>query len=88
MKIIRSIELKHFRSFLGTPRPYTTKMTELSDVNIFSGANDSGKSNVLRALNLFFNGKISNNEELDFNRDFFIGQKERVQKVIETCRKT
>ncbi len=83
MKIIKTIEIKHFRSFLGTPKTYATELTNLSDVNIFSGANDSGKSNVLRALNLFFNDKVSNNEMLNFERDFFIGKKERVQRVIE-----
>lgn len=33
------------------------------------GANDAGKSNVLRALNLFFNGKTDPDEPFDFGRD-------------------
>lgn len=83
MRIIKQIEIKNFRSFLGTPKPYATELLDLKDVNIFSGANDSGKSNVLRALNLFFNKEVGIDEPLNFDRDFFIGKKERVQKVIE-----
>ncbi|MEI6229042.1 MAG: AAA family ATPase [Candidatus Saccharibacteria bacterium] len=83
MNIIKKIEIKHFRSFLGSPSTYATELLGLGDVNILSGANDSGKSNVLRALNLFFNDHVGFNEPLLFERDFFIGKKERVQKVIE-----
>lgn len=83
MKIIEKIEIKHFRSFLGSPKPYAIEVTNLKDINIFSGANDSGKSNVLRALNLFFNDEIASNTPLVFERDFFVGKQESVQKVIE-----
>ena len=83
MRIIEKIEIKHFRSFLGTPKPYAIEVANLRDINIFSGANDSGKSNVLRALNLFFNDEIASNTPLVFERDFFVGKQELVQKVIE-----
>jgi len=83
MKIIEKIEIKHFRSFLGSPKPYAIEVTNLKDINIFSGANDSGKSNVLRALNLFFNDEIASNIPLVFERDFFVSKQESVQKVIE-----
>lgn len=39
-------------------------------MNIFSGSNDSGKSNVLRALNLFFNNEIAPGVTFDKERDF------------------
>ena len=48
-----------------------TQITKLKDLNIFSGSNDSGKSNILRALNLFFNKRTSLNEFLNFEKDFF-----------------
>lgn len=83
MKIIEEVQIVHFRSFLGTPKKYETKIINLRDVNIFSGANDSGKSNVLRALNLFFNDEIAYGVPFDFERDFFAGKKDSVQKVIE-----
>ncbi|MNH55690.1 hypothetical protein D3C73_74310 [compost metagenome] len=39
-------------------------------LNVFFGENDTGKSNVMRALNLFFNGRIDRNYDFDFNVDF------------------
>ena len=83
MKIIDKIEIKHFRSFLGTPQIYEAQILDLIDLNIFSGANDSGKSNILRALNLFFNNEISYGTPFEFDRDFFLGKKGAEQKVIE-----
>ncbi len=83
MKIIEKIEIKHFRSFLGTPSQYETVIYDLVDLNIFSGANDSGKSNILRVLNLFFNDEISYGIPFDFDRDFFVGKKDASHKVVE-----
>lgn len=83
MKIIEKIEIKHFRSFLGAPKPYEVNIENLTYLNIFSGANDSGKSNILRALNLFFNNEISSNVLLEFDRDFFVSKKSLSHKVIE-----
>lgn len=64
MKIIKKIEIKHFRSV------FDQGVEELNHLNIFGGQNDSGKSNVLRALNLFFNNQTSFLEEFDFRSDF------------------
>ncbi|MHB9143009.1 MAG: AAA family ATPase [Paludibacter sp.] len=83
MKLIEKIEIKHFRSFLGTPNKYETVIENLSDLNIFSGSNDSGKSNILRVLNVFFNNEISQGVPLDFERDFFWGKRNAGHKVIE-----
>jgi hypothetical protein len=50
------------------------------------GANGSGKSNLLRALNLFFNGVIENQLPLDLGRDFYDPEAKRKVKrqiVIE-----
>lgn len=60
---IISIAIKNFRSI----RRLSLK---ISDFNIFVGTNDAGKSNVLKALNLFFNNKVDALNEYDFNRDF------------------
>lgn len=70
MNIIRQIEIKNFRSF-GNRNKESYKIYKSSDLNIISGANDSGKSNILRALNLFFNGHTNLNQFFDFDRDFF-----------------
>ncbi len=70
MDIISKIEIKHFRSFDGGKDQPKVRIENLTDVNVFSGSNDSGKSNVLRALNLFFNGEISPGVLFEKDRDF------------------
>ncbi len=47
---IHSIRIKNFRSIKN-------EYLEAKDMNIFVGLNDAGKSNVLKALNLFFCGE-------------------------------
>ncbi len=66
MKIIEKIEIKYFRSFSDKK----VEIVKLKDVNIFSGGNDSGKSNVLRALNLFFNDEVSQGVKFNLEKDF------------------
>lgn len=83
MRIIEKIEIKNFRSFLGTRKDDKAEIMEIADLNIFSGSNDSGKSNILRALNLFFNDEIDNVHKFNFENDFNISKKELTQKVIE-----
>lgn len=63
MQIIHSVEINYFRSI------YQFRINRLKDLNIFVGGNDSGKSNMLRALNLFFNNEVSENRKLDFLQD-------------------
>ena len=70
MDIISKIEIKHFRSFDGGKDQDKVRIDSLTDINVFSGANDSGKSNVLRALNLFFNDEVSPGVKLEKDRDF------------------
>lgn len=50
---IDKVEIKQFRCFDGGSKQQNVELFDLKDVNIISGANDSGKSNILRALNLF-----------------------------------
>ncbi len=48
---IEKIEIQYFRSI------YRETIYGLSDLNVFTGRNDVGKSNILKALNLFFNNE-------------------------------
>jgi predicted ATP-dependent endonuclease of OLD family len=58
---IQSIQIKNFRSIQQSPVP-------LTNLNLLVGKNDSGKSNFLRALDLFFN--YNKGYALDWERDF------------------
>lgn len=61
--IITSIRIKNFRSIKNA-------LIKVKDMNIFVGLNDVGKSNVLKALNLFFNGNTDYDTPFDFKKDF------------------
>ena len=63
MITIQRVHVKNFRSLVD-------ETIELSDYNFFVGKNDSGKSNVLKALNLFFNNKTDFNTPYDFDCDY------------------
>ena len=60
MYLIKKIEIRNFRSI------YDVEIDEASDVNVISGVNDVGKSNIIKALNLFFNYQES---PVNFERD-------------------
>ena len=61
--VIRNITIKNFRSIRrGSIRAEA--------FNVFVGMNDAGKSNVLKALNLFFNDQVDSNSPFDYQRDF------------------
>ena len=66
MQYIDKIEISKFRSF------GEDNVIECGKLNVFSGSNDSGKSNVIKALNLFFNERTdiftSFIPENDFNK--------------------
>ena len=64
MQHIREIEIKYFRSI------YNLKFKNLIDCTVFSGKNDSGKSNILKALNLFFNNQTDWKTPFSFQNDF------------------
>lgn len=57
---IKSIHVENFRSIKSID-------AELSQLAIFVGKNDCGKSNILRALNLFFNGETNPGVEFAFD---------------------
>ncbi|CAN5379236.1 AAA family ATPase [soil metagenome] len=60
---IRSIHVENFRSIRSID-------ADLRDLSIFVGRNDCGKSNILRALNLFFNDETNPGVEFDFSEDY------------------
>lgn len=60
---ITEILIKHFRSI-------TNINISVERLNMFVGLNDVGKSNVLKALNLFFNNETDYNEKFIFESDF------------------
>ena len=61
--IIDKIEISNFRSLHH-------QIIDCKELNIFSGLNDTGKSNVLKALNLFFNNETDFQKKLNFTEDF------------------
>jgi hypothetical protein len=70
MQLIKKIEIHRFRSISDIS-------IEAAELTILSGLNNSGKSNVLRALNLFFNGETSYGSPFNFRKDYnraFTGQ--------------
>lgn len=67
MIIISKVNIEYFRSLKKT------SIKDLNHLNVFSGKNDIGKSNVLKALDTFFN-----KSQIDFIDDF---NKERLTEV-------
>ena len=61
--VISKIEINSFRSLQRVT-------IDAGNTNVFSGLNDVGKSNVLKALNLFFNGQTDFGIKLNFNADY------------------
>lgn len=63
LRLIRGIEISYFRSI------YKMRLDDLAEATILFGRNDCGKSNILRALNLFFSNETNPYQALDFVRD-------------------
>lgn len=75
---IKTISIKHFRSI-------TSVNISADKLNIFVGLNDIGKSNILKALNLFFNGETDYNQGFVFEKDFskLFPEKNKKQKKLK-----
>lgn len=63
MQLIKKIEIHYLRSI------YSASLDPVGDLNLFFGRNDSGKSNILRALSLFFNEETDPGAVFDFDVD-------------------
>jgi len=65
MKLITDIAIKGFRSIRNA------ELSGVEDFTAFAGLNNSGKSNFLRALNVFFNDHTDPDKGLDVDGDYF-----------------
>lgn len=74
MKLINKITIKYFRSI------YTATLKNCNNLNIISGKNDVGKSNILKALNLFFNNESDWKKVFNFLNDFSKNRLDQVRK--------
>ncbi|HID9775151.1 TPA: AAA family ATPase [Pseudomonas aeruginosa] len=63
VKLIKEVEVAYFRSI------YKEQVSNCSNTNILFGRNDSGKSNFLRAINLFFNNETNPGQPFNLERD-------------------
>jgi predicted ATPase len=63
-RFLTSVQVTDFRSIAAS------RVGDLGDVTPLVGLNGSGKSNLMRALNLFFNGTIEADQRIDLRRDF------------------
>ena len=61
--MIKTITIKNFRSI-------DFAQINCGHITAFVGKNDAGKSNIIRALNLFFNNNTDYDTPYDFDRDF------------------
>jgi len=77
MKFIKSIKIRSFRSC------EKIFIEDCSDFSTFLGLNNSGKSNILRALNLFFNGEIEPGYKFLLERDGNFLEKKREKKQVK-----
>lgn len=73
---IRSIYVENFRSIKSVT-------AELSQFSVFVGKNDCGKSNILRALNLFFNNQTNPGTNFSFQEDYNFFAIERARRAKE-----
>jgi len=63
--LITAVEVTNFRSLREV------HLTDLTAADAIVGPNNSGKSNLLRALNLFFNDEVEPDEPLDLSVDHY-----------------
>lgn len=71
---ISEVRVTNFRSLVDAN-------VNLTGYTALVGLNDAGKSNLLRAMNLFFNGETDLGEQLSFERDFSQNAKTGVKKA-------
>ncbi len=76
---IKQIHIRNFRSIVNVT-------LNVEKMNIFVGLNDAGKSNVLKALNLFFNNETEPGRQFNFENDYskfaISGQKQAKEIII------
>jgi len=78
MELISEIEISGFRSIKNDT------LSEIKSFTTLAGLNNSGKSNYIRALNLFFNKEVEPQLGFNFNRDYhrlYIGSKKKYKNI-------
>lgn len=65
MRLLSKVQIQGFRSIRSV------EIAPLADLTSFAGLNNSGKSNVLRALNAFFNDETDPGQPVDVDADYF-----------------
>lgn len=73
---INAVHIRNFRSILSFSE-------RVRDLNIFVGQNDDGKSNLLRALDLFFSHDKNDGYDFDWSHDYCCFAPKRVRKAEE-----
>ncbi|MCU0466957.1 MAG: ATP-binding protein [Arcicella sp.] len=73
---IKEIKIRNFRSIVKAEIP-------LNNLSLFVGFNDVGKSNILKALNLFFNDETDYEKKFNFEVDYCKYSPARVNKAQE-----
>lgn len=72
--MIEKIEIQYFRSI------YRETVVDAKRLNVITGKNDVGKSNVLKALNLFFNNCVIDEGDYTFAENYNIRRLNEVRK--------
>ncbi len=75
MAIIKGVGVSNFRSLRQM------ELGNLSETSAITGLNNSGKSNLLRALNLFFNDEVEPGERVDLRRDCHSRSRKRRKEI-------
>ena len=76
MILVRRVRVTGFRSIRDQ------SLDDLCALTALVGKNSSGKSNVLRVLNLFFNNEVEPGKSVTFQRDYFEQPAQRKKKRI------
>ncbi|QQO10378.1 AAA family ATPase [Breznakiella homolactica] len=74
------VTIENFRSIIEKPLEI-----DFSNYTVIVGENNSGKSNILRALNLFFNDKVDNdkyNPQIDYPQDVNLSRQARTKVIV------
>jgi len=76
MRLISKIHIKGFRSIKDAV------ISDIGNFTVLAGLNNSGKSNLLRALNAFFNEETDINQKINIKNDFYKFYKKRKKEIM------
>lgn len=76
MQLISELEIRNFRSIRNI------KIGGITDFSCFCGQNNAGKSNILKALNLFFNNETDPGRSLRIDEDYNVAERVARKKAI------